>query len=235
MDRPTYGLIGRGRLATHLARYFQLEKLPYRQWHRTHPESLDRSVDGCDVLLLAISDDAIEPFIAANSDVTDRPVVHFSGSLVVDGADGLHPLMTFGSELYDHDTYRAIPFVSERGGLSFGDVFPTLGNPSWVLNADLKPLYHALCVLAGNFTTMLWSKAFADFEKRLGLPREVLLPYLERTAANTFAAGESALTGSLARGDQRTIDRDLTALEGDPYREVYQAFARAFAHEEVGP
>jgi predicted short-subunit dehydrogenase-like oxidoreductase (DUF2520 family) len=235
MDRPTYGLIGRGRLATHLARYFQLEKLPYRQWHRTHPEPLDRSVDGCDVLLLAVSDDAIEPFMGANPEVTNRPVVHFSGSLVVDGADGLHPLMTFGPELYDHDTYRAIPFVSERGGLSFGDVFPTLGNPSWVLNADLKPLYHALCVLAGNFTTMLWSKAFADFEKRLGLPREVLLPYLERTAANTVAAGESALTGSLARGDQQTIDRDLSALEGDPYREVYQAFARAFAHEEVGP
>ena len=88
MDRPTYGLIGRGRLATHLARYFQLEKLPYRQWHRTHPEPLDRSVDGCDVLLLAISDDAIEPFIAANSDVTDRPMVHFSGSLVLYGAHG---------------------------------------------------------------------------------------------------------------------------------------------------
>ena len=63
----------------------------------------------------------------------------------------------------------------------------------------------------------------------------VLLPYLERTAANTIAEGESALTGSLARGDRLTADRDLAALEGDPYREVYQAFARAFAHEEVGP
>ncbi|MGD9252839.1 MAG: DUF2520 domain-containing protein [Holophagae bacterium] len=235
MDRPTYGLIGRGRLATHLARYFQLEQLSYRQWHRAKPEPLRESVEGCDVLLLAISDDAIEPFVAANPEVTDRRVVHFSGSLVSDRANGLHPLMTFGPELYDHETYRAIPFVGERGGPSFDEVFPTLGNPSWVLETDLKPLYHALCVLAGNFTTMLWGKAFADFEQRLELPREVLLPYLERTAANTAAAGESALTGSLARGDQRTIDRDLAALEGDPYREVYQAFARAFAHEEVGP
>jgi predicted short-subunit dehydrogenase-like oxidoreductase (DUF2520 family) len=235
MDKPTYGLIGRGRLASHLARYFQLEKLPYRQWHRTHPEPLSAGVEGCDVLLLAISDDAIDPFVAANPQLTKRPVVHFSGSLVVDRAHGLHPLMTFGPELYDHDTYRAIPFVSERGRPSFSEVFPTLRNPSWVLDADLKPLYHALCVLAGNFTTMLWGKAFADFEQRLGLPREVLLPYLERTAVNTAAAGESALTGSLVRGDQRTIDRDLAALEGDPYREVYEAFARAFAHEEVGP
>jgi predicted short-subunit dehydrogenase-like oxidoreductase (DUF2520 family) len=233
MDRPTYGLIGRGRLATHLARYFQLEKLPYRQWHRNDPEPLRVIIEGCDVLLLAISDDAIEPFVAANPAVRDRTVVHFSGSLVVDQAHGLHPLMTFGPELYDHETYRAIPFVGERGGPSFDEVFPTLGNPSWVLETDLKPLYHALCVLAGNFTTMLWNKAFADFEQRLGLPRAVLLPYLERTAANTVATGEAALTGSLARGDQLTIDRDLAALEGDPYREVYQALARAFAHEEV--
>ena len=87
MDRPTYGLIGRGRLATHLARYFQLEKLPYRQWHRNDPEPLRVIIEGCDVLLLAIRDDAIEPFVTANPEVVDRPVVHFSGSLVAYGSN----------------------------------------------------------------------------------------------------------------------------------------------------
>ena len=38
-----------------------------------------------------------------------------------------------------------------------------------------------------------------------------------------------ALTGPLARGDAATIAANLTALEGDPFHEVYSAFARAYA------
>ena len=81
---------------------------------------------------------------------------------------------------------------------------------------------------------MLWAKAFDDFEHRLGLPREVLEPYLERTRLNIAVSGRDALTGSLARGDRRTVERDLRALEGDPYHEVYRAFIGAFEEQEAG-
>jgi predicted short-subunit dehydrogenase-like oxidoreductase (DUF2520 family) len=80
---------------------------------------------------------------------------------------------------------------------------------------------------------VLWNKAFEDFEARLGLPREILLPYLERTYRNTAASGGEALTGSLARGDRATTERDLRALDGDPYAEVFRAFARVYGLEEV--
>jgi predicted short-subunit dehydrogenase-like oxidoreductase (DUF2520 family) len=160
-------------------------------------------------------------------------VVHFSGSLVLAGAHGLHPLMSFGPELYDHATYRSIPFVEERCGLSFADAFPRLPNPAWPLDPELKPLYHALCVLGGNFTTLLLAKVYEDFEGRLALPRTVLGPYLEQVARNTAAAGRRALTGALARGDHGTVARDLAALEGDPYAAVYGAFAALFEPEEV--
>jgi len=229
MDTPSYGLIGRGRVASHMARYLELEGQPVTRWHRGIPHPPADGLSDTDVILLAISDDALKGFIADNPALRDRPLVHFSGSRVVDGAHGLHPLMTFGPEVYDLEFYRSIPFVTERGGAGFRELFPGLQNPSWHIDPDDKPLYHALCVLAGNFTTILWAKAMEDFEAKLGLPRTVLRPYLEQTAANTFTHGHAALTGSLARGEGGTIARDLDGLRDDEFREVYLAFTHAYA------
>lgn len=235
MSTPTYGLVGRGRLARHMAHYLQLEGQRVDRWNRGSPEPCQDTLAGCRVILLAISDDALEPFRAANGWLANRTTVHFSGSLTLAGACGLHPLMTFGPELYDLETYRSVPFIEEQGGCRFGDVFPALRNRSWPLDPDLKPRYHALCVLAGNFTTLLWSKAFDEFEQRLGLPRETLLPYLRQTCRNTAASGGRALTGALARGDMETATRDLEALADDPYARVYEAFAGLFGSQEVCP
>jgi predicted short-subunit dehydrogenase-like oxidoreductase (DUF2520 family) len=233
MDTPTYGLIGRGRLAGHLARYLELEDRRVVRWHRGRSESAAEGLADADILLLAISDDALEDFVDSAGWSRGRLLVHFSGSLVISGAHGLHPLMTFGTEPYDLETYRSIPFVAERGGAGFEQVFPALRNPCWVIDPSLKPLYHALCVLSGNFTTLLWGKAMDDFESRLGLPREILRPFLERTAANTLSGGRSELTGSLARGESGTIARDLAGLTGDPFRDVYLAVAETVARAEA--
>jgi predicted short-subunit dehydrogenase-like oxidoreductase (DUF2520 family) len=229
----TYGVVGRGRVATHITRYLQLESRPVRQWHRGQPSAPESALGGSEVVLLAISDDAMEPFLAAHPDLSGATCLHFSGSRAVAGAHGFHPLMTFGPEPYDRDTYRAIPFVTERGGPAFSSVFPMLPNPAWAIDPAQKALYHALCVLAGNFPTLLWNKAFEMFEARLGLPRTMLAPYLEQTLANTLASGGEALTGPLARGDRGTVERNLRALDGDAYADVYRAFARAHGLQET--
>ena len=234
MEKPTYGLIGRGRVATHMARYLKLEAQPFLSWHRGEAVAPEEALVDADIVLLAISDDALASFLADHPNLQNRPTVHFSGSLTLEGAHGFHPLMTFGPESYNLESYRTVPFVIEEGGLRFHEVFPALRNPSWLIDPELKPIYHALCVLAGNFTTMLWTKAFDGFEQRLGLPREVLEPYLDRTRFNIAASGRDALTGSLARGDRRTVESDLRALEGDPYHEVYRAFIGAFDEQEAG-
>ncbi len=231
MKTPTYGLIGRGRVAFHMARYLELEGRRVLQWHRDLGVRAEASLRDSDVILLAISDDAIEGFLDGHPGLRTRPVVHFSGSLVIDDVHGLHPLMTFGPEAYDLEFYRAIPFVTERGGAGFDEIFPGLHNPSWPIDGENKSLYHALCVLAGNSTAILWTKVMKDFESRLGLPQDILRPFLQRTAANSLDQGRDALTGSLARNDRGTIARDLDGLTGDPYREVYLALANAFAAE----
>ena len=231
--KPSYGLIGRGRVAAHLVRYLELEAQPCVSWHRGMPEPAEEVLAGCDVVLLAISDGALPTFLDAYPGFAGRELVHLSGSLTVGGLHGAHPLMTFGPELYDLETYRSIPFITERGGARFADLFPGLVNPSWAIDRELKPLYHALCVLSGNFTTLLWAKVQDDFETRLGLPGEALRPFLERTFRNVAASGGAAVTGPLARHDQGTVERDLAALRDDPYVAVYRAFVEAFEREEV--
>jgi predicted short-subunit dehydrogenase-like oxidoreductase (DUF2520 family) len=83
--------------------------------------------------------------------------------------------------------------------------------------------------MAGNFTTLLWRKLFDLLEQRLGIPADAAHPFLAQTAQNLMADSRRALTGPLARGDAATIAANLAALEGDPFAEIYSAFARGYA------
>lgn len=224
---PTYGLIGRGRVATHLAHYLRLEGQPVSLWHRglgTRPEN---TLSDSDVVLLAIRDDALAPFVERQVWLHDRTAVHFSGCLVLRSVVGLHPAMTFGPELYDLRTYREIPFVEERGRPTFADIFPGLRNFSWPLDPEAKPLYHALCVLGGNGMAGLASVVLDQFEMRLGLPRKVLEPLMERSLGNALSGGLRSMTGPWVRGDAGTVESNLESLRGSPLEEIYWAVNRA--------
>lgn len=226
MQRPIYGIVGRGRVATHLARYLELESQEFFTWHRGMEGSPSNALASATIILLAISDDALEPFIAQHPGLQVHTLVHFSGSKVIGEVAGLHPLMTFGPEPYDRKTYRSIAFVTEAGAAGFKDIFPALPNPHSAIAPELKPLYHALCVMAGNFPILLWDKACREFEGALGLPREILGPYLEQTLKNTLANSGQALTGPFARRDLETVTQNIAALGGDEYAGIYRAFAR---------
>lgn len=214
-------------MATHMARYFDLLSLPYRQWSRSRTGTADEALEGCDPVLLLVSDDAIETVASAFAPAPGPTLVHFSGAVRTTAAAGMHPLCTFGPSTYDLATYREIPFVCEAGVPRFEDVFRELPNPHYAIAPDRKPLYHALAVLAGPFTTVLWTKLFDGFERELGLPRAAALPYLARVAANLADPTHSPHTGPLTRGDRATVRANLAALSGDPFEAVYRAFVEA--------
>ncbi len=228
MNAQPVGIIGRGRMATHMAHYLTLESIPAVCWHRDMPRSPEMTLTGCDPILILISDDAIEGFNASHPFLTEHQSVHFSGSKVIAGLPSLHPLMTFGPDLYVLETYRAVPFIEEMDGLRLKDILPSLENPTYRMDKKLKPLYHSMCVMAGNFTTVLWAKAIEVFESTLGLPGAVLLPYLEQTCCNIQKHGVQALTGPLARRDSKTVVENVRALHGDPFESVYRAFAEIY-------
>jgi predicted short-subunit dehydrogenase-like oxidoreductase (DUF2520 family) len=218
-------LVGNGRLARHLSRYLELEGIPFATWSRSSAIPFAPVRDRAERIALLISDDAIEAFLDRHRDDDRRIWFHCSGSLSSPTADGAHPLMTFGPEPYDLATYRRVAFVCERDRRSLSELLPGLSNPSFAIEPADKPLYHALCVLAGNGTTLLWQRTFSGLEA-LGLPRAALLPYLEQVALN-LATSSDPLTGPLVRGDEGTIRRNLDALADDPYRVVYRALAGA--------
>lgn len=246
-------LIGDGHLAGHLSHYFHTRRLDVTRWSRSRgvfgPETSDvghvksrhnpgevlpELLKRADRVLLAIRDDALADFVRTHRGDSDTVWVHFSGSAVVDGAWSAHPLCTFAGAPYSQETYEAIPFIVEQEGPPLSELIPGLDNPTAAIPRAAKPLYHALCVTAGNFTQLLWQQLFRGFEQQLGLPAALALPYLRQTGLSLEQGldrgqNEEVLTGPLARRDHDTIGRNLAALDDAGLHDlagVYEAFLR---------
>jgi len=229
LEKPSYLFVGAGRLARHLCAYFDLLEISYRRWSRQDKISFARATSGCDSIVLCIPDDAIESFIHQEAPALNhKPAwVHCSGNLSTPLAQSAHPLMTFGQNLMTLKEYRSIPFITEAGRADFKTIFPELDNPTYEVKAELKNFYHAWCVLAGNFSTMLWQSFFDTCEKRFDIPRTAAFPYLEKVTQQ-LQHDTNPLSGPLARGDKNTIKEHLDSLEGEPFKDVYAAFVKTF-------
>jgi predicted short-subunit dehydrogenase-like oxidoreductase (DUF2520 family) len=223
-----YLIVGAGKLAKHLNHYLSLLELHPLSWDRSQdPHLLKTKIAEASHVLLAISDSAIESFYLKHLAGLDKTVVHFSGAMNVPEVIAAHPLMTFGPELYDRDTYFRIHFVL-TGAANLNEILPGLPNEFSLLAPEHKALYHALCVIGGNFPIILWQKMFSEME-RLGVPREAARVYLETVLHNTMKNPQTALTGPLARKDRTTVLKNIEALENDPFQEVYFDFAKIVA------
>lgn len=236
-----YAILGGGRLARHFSRYFQLLGVPHQCWTRDpgSPFNTFKTADaehrlrqtlvGADHVLLLVSDHAIAALLKQFPYLNDKQLIHCSGALTIPGVAGAHPMMTFSDSLYDLDLYRSIPFVVETGH-TFRDLFPSLQNPGFAVAVEDKARYHALCVIAGNFAQLMWKGVLDRFDKQFEWPAGILEPYLKQVTTNFVQNPKSALTGPLVRNDDKTIERNIDALEGDPLQNVYQAFVDLHRH-----
>lgn len=231
MNDPQITLIGSGKVAHHFSHYLKLLNMPHQIWSRKcdpHFEMLQNVIEKSNRILLLISDEAIEEFIKKYIPNKKKIIIHFSGQLLTPHAYGLHPLMTFSKQLYDLKTYQSIPFIMDKGTPSLKFLLPGLPNSSYVIQSELKALYHSLCVMSGNFTCLLWQKLFDDFETKLKLPKETAMPFLKQIYKNLSTHAEDALTGPLERQDKMTISKNLHALQHDPYQKIYQSFVAMY-------
>lgn len=245
-------IVGNGKVARHMMHYFASVGQPYTHWFRQtksspvsgdhsnakpsrlasykqqlrHLFQLNSSVDtqlgSAPIVLLLIPDDQIQQFIASNPSIKNKKLVHFSGSLNIEGAVGCHPLMTFGPDLYDENEYTKIPFVVDEG-VDFKSLFPLFTNPVHHIKLEDKARYHAYCVMAGNFSQMMW-QAIGREMQRINLPTDVMSAYLLQNTKNFIQNPELSATGPFVRGDLKTIAKHQVALAAHPFAEVYQAF-----------
>ncbi len=229
-----YAIVGGGRLARHMRHYFSLLEIPCSQWTRdTHSDlnthtglrasvRLRATIEPASHVLLLVSDGAIAEVLKSYPFLRDKTLIHCSGALSMPGITGAHPLMTFSHELYELEAYSRIPFMLDSGS-DFQALLPGLPNPHFHIATEHKARYHALCVMAGNFSQIMWQAVSQQFAA-LGLPEESLQPYLRQVLQNFIDHPQSALTGPLSRGDEQTIQRNLAALADHPLHDLYQSF-----------
>lgn len=232
---PRYLIIGAGRMATHFCHYLTLLKIPFEQWARkTHSETqLNDALSQASHIVVLIKDSALAEFTNKwQPQFADKIWVHFSGQLNLPNVQGAHPLLTYTFEIYDLATYRSIPFVLTQGTLPMDVLLPNIPNASFVIPSELKTYYHAMCVISGNFTCLVWEKMFKTFTETLNLPPEVAVPYFKQITQNILKNPYDCLTGPLARGDQSTIQSHLKALNEDDFLPIYHAVLEYFKNRQ---
>ncbi len=226
-------LIGDGRLAQHL-RYWFSARLPKNSnpilhWHRRLPEAHLHQALGTGgrplTIFLAISDSAVEPFWRQHlQGVAEAPavrVIHFSGAFHHSQIMACHPLASFASELWPLDDYDKVGFVTDID-FHFSETLPFLPNAHVSLPATDRILYHAQCVMGGNFSTLLWSHMQSRLST-LGVPQSFVQMYLTSLMKNFVKLGPAALTGPLVREDWATVSAHQEVLTA-PEKAIYQAF-----------
>lgn len=201
-------------------------------------------VGASDLVVIAVPDDAIDDvalrLARTHSVNTHHAVLHTSGlhdrsSLAALQGSGAalgswHPLQTFTTTTGDPDLLAGAPAIIEGDARALAAARALSERlamaPVLELAADRKASYHAAAVFASNYLVVL-----ADIAERLARdadrdwPDGTFLPLMRQTVANLAAGPAAALTGPVRRGDARTVERHLQALEGRE-RIIYLGLAR---------
>lgn len=187
---------------------------------------------GCDVVVLAVSDDAV-PTVAAM--VPEGPLVaHVSGSLPGDILPQAHsgviwPMqsLTAGHTL----DYSGVPFCvegSEPGTAdTLRDMLTPLGCPVQVTTTAQRMQMHLAAVFACNFSNHLYRIA-EHLSGEAGLPFELMHPLILHTARKIQVMPPAmAQTGPARRKDTRTLMRHLELLRDEPeLSNLYRIFTQ---------
>ncbi len=230
-------IIGSGKMARHFSHYLSLVKVPFvniSRQNQSEPEFRNQ-IKNADRIFLAISDSAISSFVETFYE-PNKIWIHFSGAFSHPQVFGCHPLMSFSETLYPLEVYNKIHFViskttssqisAEEDKVTLSDMIPFLPNSFSVISEEDKSLYHAYCVIAGNFPIILWSLVHTKFEN-WKIPGSALDHYLQINLNNFKNLKNQSLTGPLQRKDLLTISKNITALNGElSIQELYKAFVK---------
>jgi len=241
-QEPEYLIIGSGRLARHLA--FYLSKNQSKLWFfsRSPLEGLEHLgtrvgtiSDAPDraIRLLLLKDDVLVSFCSEHVKELNRgEIVQCSGSLSIQEfpirVHSYHPLFTFPLDLYPIEKYPTIPFVGEKGSLSFQALFPHLKNPVFELRSEHKIKYHALTSSICNFLSVIIQQFSQEREEMdLEIPTAHFQNIASQALQNAFSSPKTCLTGPIARQDSNLVQKHLGALEGSGLNEIYQGILRS--------
>lgn len=257
---PKIGIVGPGNLGLTIAVAAERVGLPLQIGARSSvrfnakkptellsdAKSIEKALAGCDVVLLTVSDDAIQPLCNELAMRKVFPqgsvVVHCSGALesrILAQAKSsechigsMHPLQTFPSVVAGLEKLPGTHWFYEGDELAchrMVQLVDLFDGVSVHIASGTKILYHSAAVMACNYLATLLDVALAIGEKAT-LPRDTyfkaLSPLIHATLANIEAKGTAeALTGPIARGDVRTVLSHIAALSesSESIAKLYQS------------
>lgn len=133
----------------------------------------------------------------------------------------LHPIQTFpaGSTLAQlRSRVRGIYFGTDGDAAALralDEIVMALQGRTILVQPELRPLYHSLCVFASGYMAVLLG-AINDLSRSLDLHAPwtaVFGPLMTAATENTIkSSAGAAMTGPIVRGDMETIDAHLAAL-----------------------
>jgi len=183
-----------------------------------------------DVFMITVPDDQIRSCsirLQEQGLITAQTIVfHCSGALnaselgLTDGAASLHPMRSFADPAFVAEHF--IPTIctlegNRKATRMLKQACENAGTQIVEINSEGKMLYHAAAVFASNYLVTLMDAALQTFEAA-GISHEMALrmtkPLAQETFNNIFRIGtQQSLTGPIARGDARTIERHQEALK----------------------
>lgn len=194
-----------------------------------------RAAAAADVVLLGVPDDLIEAVAAQAAPGLARSpsplVAHLSGRHGIAPLEparaagarpaAIHPIMTLTGTTADASRLAGATFgvTTEPGDEPAAALVRRLvadvGGRVAVVAEEQRALYHAALVLGGNFlATLVTAAGRLILEAGVSDPAGALGPLLRASLENALAAGESAMTGPVRRGDVGTVTAQLAGLEG---------------------
>jgi len=209
-------VIGAGRLGTAIVAALANPALPTGLVVEG-PLARGAAPTGVDAVLLCVPDGEIA---AAARSIPPGPAVgHCSGATGLEplsphtDAFSLHPLMTVtAAGAHFAGAGAAVAGSTEHALMTARSLASALGMRPFALADDDRAAYHAAASIASNFLVTLEAAA-ERLIATAGVDRELLVPLVRATVDNWAALGaERALTGPVARGDTRTVERQRAAV-----------------------
>lgn len=219
-------IVGAGRLGNALAKALQQKGVgvvgPVRRGQPIHG----------DIVLLAVPDREIANVV---KNLPPKCIAgHTAGAVTLEvfgkrEAFSMHPLMTAANREADFTgASAAIAGTSKRARGVARDIATQLGmNPIEVPDAE-RVAYHAAASIAANYLVTLETIAERVGE-RAGINRRHLLPLARAALENWGSLGSIALTGPIARGDDKVVAQHRAEIKAHApeFLAAWDAMAKA--------
>ena len=197
------------------------------------------------LILITSPDDQIEAIaieLASNGFILPGCIIaHCSGVLASDILKPLqdigcfiasiHPLKAFRADHVEHDAFHECHCVVEgdkEAVMFLNQYFSEMGAHIIPIAASNKSAYHAAAVMASNYLVTL-AHCSIELLKNIGIDetdaRAMIYPLMQGSLNNLNQTDSpaQALTGPLARGDIKTIERHLEIIHTPQIDALYRA------------